>query len=175
MFNYKVILYFLFILVLGCDKTILPSNENEVIEAILDKDNYYNLITTTQDSLIPNTWHISLQFNNVECNGMEAPMYTIVVGEELSVTITDAAFDDNLTTEDFDIESIVENESLSFSGTNEIIHYSGCDDNFQTHNLTINNVNRVYLLHDSTSNNYFKLQFIDFISPSVLFQYSILN
>ena len=175
MLSSRIVIYLLLILTLGCNKSILENEGSGIVEVILDRDHYYNLLNSSSDTLSSSAWHISLQFNNVECNGMEASMYTIVIDSNISVVISSSAFDDSLTIEDFDINSVVENESLGFSGSNEVIHYSGCDDNFQTHHLTINNVDRVYLLYDSISDNYFKLQFIDFISPTVLFQYIILD
>ena len=151
------------------------NGEGVVVEVVLESNHYYNLITSSSDTLSSGIWHISLKLNNVECSGMEAAMYTVVIDSNVSVAITNATFDDNLTIETFDFNSVVENDSFGFGESNEIIHYSGCDDNFQTHDLTINNSDHVYLLHDSTSNNYFKLQFIDFISPFILFQYSLIN
>tara|TARA_B100000029_G_C17192672_1_gene821269 strand:- start:70 stop:594 length:525 start_codon:yes stop_codon:yes gene_type:complete len=166
---------YLFVLIslFGCNKNILPPDES-IIEAILDKGDYYNLITSVSDTLISNPWHISLQYDNVVCAGMEAPMYIIIINEGVSVNIVDETIGSDLTAEDFNSDLVVSNESLGFNGSNEVIHYSGCDDNFETHNVSVNNTERVYLLHDTTTNNYFKLQFVDFISPTILFQYSII-
>ena len=149
----RIVIYLLLILTLGCNKSILENEGSGIVEVILDRDHYYNLLNSSSDTLSSSAWHISLQFNNVECNGMEASMYTIVIDSNISVAISNTAFDDNLTIENFDINSVVENESLGFNGANEIIHYSGCDDNFATHNLTINNADNVYLLYHLASKN----------------------
>ena len=108
-------------------------------EVALEKQHYFNLITA--NSVNSSDWHIVLEFDSVECGGMEASMYYVDINDNINILlINNATYEDITSYNIYFPDYLIDNESIGFNNQNEVIHYSGCDDAFQTHILSLNKI-----------------------------------
>ena len=64
-------------------------------------------------------------------------------------------------------DAISDLTSVQYGGNNEIISY-----NMQTHNVSINDANEVLLIYSMTTHKTWKIQFVEYNSGIILFNFS---
>ena len=148
------------------------SNINEVVTSdIRYYDFYYNLISdTTADS--SSTWHLSIQRIGVPYNNTTYSMPCVMIRSNLTylAEYTDIAFDSLDAVPETFMEDYYEDPTvIQFGGSNVIIDYD-----MTIHKMSIKNPERVFVLHDITSQVFYKIQFIEYNSGVVYFKYQLL-
>ena len=146
------------------------SNINEVVTSdIRYYDFYYNLMSdTTVDS--SSTWHLSIQRIGVPYNNTTYTMPCVITGSNYLAEYTDIVFDSlNAVPETFMEDYYTDPTVIQYGGSNVIIDYD-----MAIHKMSINNPERVFVLHDLTNQVFYKLQFIEYNSGVVYFKYQLL-
>ena len=126
---------------------------------------YFNLQSNSIDT---NTWHISLQNISVDPNYPSLP--SIVLSDTVMVSVVEnQQFDDIITSPETNTFT-ANTDIVSLFGTDEILHY---DFDFQTgsgtHQILVSN--KIYFIYDIITHRTYKLNFQEYSSGILLFQY----
>ncbi len=155
------------------DKESQQSNIIEVLTHDIDELNasgfYYNLVSDEEvDSSA--LWHLSFQIVPVSFNGSYYDMPNLILGEGVYVAeYSNVTFDSiKSSPESFMSDYFQDASVVEYGGTNVVLDYS-----FQPHGVIVSE--SVFVFYEPISHNSYKVQFLDYISGSILFQYSSLD
>ena len=162
------------LLLIGCEDK--ETNNNQAGEEVITHDIdaigasgfYFDLSSGTEvDS--SSTWHVSFQMIPVEFGDATYMMPSLILGETTyTAEYTDILFEDLEDTPDSFMSDYFQDASVvQYSGSNEVIQYD-----MQSHTVSINNPNRVFVIYESTNHTTYKVQFVEYVSGVILFKYS---
>lgn len=160
----KYILSFLLsMLFITCDKNN-DDTETGFISVITNNifygDWYFNLETNSVDS---STWHIALK--NIIIDPSYPSLPSIVLSEDVMVTVVENQQFDDITASP-EINTFTANTDIvSLNGTDEVLHY----DMEGTHKILVSS--NIYFIYDTITHRIYKLNFQEYSSGVLLFQY----
>ena len=149
-----------------------PAQDQEVtthdIDAAGASGFYYDFSSGTEvDS--SSSWHISFQMIPVVFGQSTYMMPSLVLGGTVyAAEYSNVTFDELEKTPDTFMSDYFQDASVvQYSGSNEVIQYD-----MQSHTVSINNPNRVFVIYENTNHTTYKIQFVEYVSGVILFKYS---
>ena len=129
---------------------------------------YYDFSSGTEvDS--SSSWHISFQMIPVVFGQSTYMMPSLVLGGTVyAAEYSNVTFDELEKTPDTFMSDYFQDASVvQYSGSNEVIQYD-----MQSHTVSINNPNRVFVIYENINHTTYKIQFVEYVSGVILFKYS---
>ena len=164
--SHKTLISFLILIFLltGCENDESQSINPIIIttENVNNGDIYINLISGEEVSSIQ-TWHFSIVKDTSNYN-----MPSIIMGNVDVAIYDDILFEDiNLLPDNFDDMPLVNNESFTFGGENEILSYD-----ITVHKVSVSNPDRIYVINSKNNlSNIIRLQFIEYQRGITVFHF----
>ena len=164
--SHKTLISFLILIFLltGCEDDESQSINPIIIttENVNNGDIYINLISGEEVSSIQ-TWHFSIVKDTSNYN-----MPSIIMGNVDVAIYDDILFEDiNLLPDNFDDMPLVNNESFTFGGENEILSYD-----ITVHKVSVSNPDRIYVINSKNNlSNIIRLQFIEYQRGITVFHF----
>ena len=140
------------------------------IDAIGASGFYYDFSSGTEvDS--SSSWHISFQMIPVAFGQSAYMMPSLVLGGAVyAAEYSDITFDElEETPATFMSDYFQDASVVQYSGYSEVLQYD-----MQSHTVTINNPDRVFVIYESINHTTYKIQFVEYVSGVILFRYSAL-
>ena len=165
-----------FLAITGCEdnKTDDNPSENQVIthdiDAVGASGFYYNLSSGSEvDS--SNIWHISFQMTPVAFGTTTYMMPSLILGgTTYTAEYTNITFDDLENTPDSFMSDYFQDASVvQYSGPNEVLQYD-----MQSHTVSVKDPERVFVVYELGNHKTYKIQFNNYVSGVVVFQYGSL-
>ena len=149
-------------------------DEIEVITHDIDAENasgfYYDLVSETEvDS--SSTWHISFQMIPISAGPSTYMMPSLVLGGVYAAEYTNVAFDDMDTSPGTFMSDYFQDPTVvQYGGANEVLSYD-----MQTHTVSINNSDRVFVIYEPMGHTTHKVQFIEYVGGVISFTFAHFN
>ena len=117
------------------------------------------------------SWHISFQMIPVAFGQSTYMMPSLVLGGDIyAAEYSDVTFDELEETPGTFMSDYFQDASVvQYSGSSEVLQY-----NMQSHTVSVNNPDRVFVIYESTNHTTYKIQFIEYVSGVILFKYDAL-
>jgi len=129
---------------------------------------YYDFSSGTEvDS--SSSWHISFQMIPVAFGQSTYMMPSLVLGGAVyAAEYSDVTFNELEETPDTFMSDYFQDASVvQYSGSSEVLQYD-----MQSHTVSVNNPDRVFVIYESTNHTTYKIQFVEYVSGVILFKYS---
>ena len=129
---------------------------------------YYDFSSGTEvDS--SSSWHISFQMIPIVFSQSTYMMPSLVLGGAVyAAEYSNVTFNELEATPDTFMSDYFQDASVvQYSGSNEVIQYD-----MQSHTVSINNPNRVFVIYENTNHTTYKIQFVEYVNGVILFKYS---
>ena len=129
---------------------------------------YYDFSSGTEvDS--SSSWHISFQMIPVAFGQSTYMMPSLVLGGAVyAAEYSNVTFNDLKETPDTFMSDYFQDASVvQYSGSSEVLQYD-----MQSHTVSVNNPDRVFVIYESTNHTTYKIQFVEYVSGVILFKYS---
>jgi len=168
------IMFMLFII--GCEDDTPTADDLDVISDpiqvttgnMTENSYYYDLVAGTEAEAA-SSWHLAFQMIDVEMAGTTYSMPSLILGNVATAVYTDISYND--LTEAPDQETLqsdaIDNSSVEYTGEHEVIHYD-----MATHTVTINEPERVFVIYAFATHNVYKVQFLEYQSGIIAFQFN---
>ena len=164
------------LLLVGCEDK--ETNNNQTGEEVITHDIdaigasgfYFNLSSGAEvDS--SSTWHVSFQMIPVEFGDATYMMPSLILGETTyTAEYTDILFEDLEDTPDSFMSDYFQDASVvQYSGPNEVLQYD-----MQSHTVSVKDPERVFVVYELGNHKTYKIQFNEYISGVIVFQYGSL-
>ena len=168
----KIIFIFLIILISGCEESNSTNNNDEsqnispivITTGNVNSGDIYINLKNGEEVDAGQTWHFSIIKDTSNYN-----MPSIFMGDVDVAIYEDIPFENiNIFPIDFDNRIVIDNDSFSYGGENEVLSYD-----ITVHKVSVTNPNLTYVLrHQTDSSSVFKLQFIEYQSGITVFHYN---
>ena len=165
-----------YLLLIGCEDK--ETNNNQAGEEVITHDIdaigasgfYFNLSSGTEvDS--SSTWHVSFQMIPVEFGEATYMMPSLILGATTyTAEYTDILFEDMEDTPDSFMSDYFQDASaVQYSGSNEVLQYD-----MQSHTVSVKDPERVFVVYELGNHKTSKIQFNEYVSGVIVFQYGSL-
>ena len=169
--NFKYLSFLFVLFTIGCEDSNdinndITANITEVVTSnVMVSNFYYNLITKSEVQS-DEIWHISAQKKQVDFGGQSYGMPCIVLGN-VYAQLSDSTFSEIIVPPAQNSSWFQDNTIIEYGGENEIISY-----NMTTHTASIINADHTFIVYEYIGHTSFKVQFLDYTSGIVSFQFS---
>ena len=128
----------------------------------------YDLVAGTE-SEAASSWHLAFQMIDVEMAGATYSMPSLIMGNVATAVYTDISYNDLIEAPDQETlqSDAIDNSSVEYMGEHEVIHYD-----MATHTVTINKPERVFVIYAFATHNVYKVQFLEYQSGIIAFQFN---
>ena len=140
------------------------------IDALNASGFYFNLNSGAEvDSA--NIWHLSFQMIPVTFGEATYMMPSLILGETTyTAEYTDVLFEDLQDTPDSFMSDYFQDASVvQYSGPNEVLQYD-----MQSHTVSVKDPERVFVVYELGNHKTYKIQFNEYVSGVIVFQYGSL-
>ena len=164
------------LLMSGCEDN--ETNNNQTNEEIITHDidvigapGFYFNLSSGADVDSSSTWHISFQMIPVEFGEATYMMPSLILGESTyTAEYTDILFEDLEDTPDSFMSDYFQDASVvQYSGPNEVLQYD-----MLSHTVSVKDPGRVFVVYELGNHKTYKIQFNEYISGVIVFQYGSL-
>ena len=169
--NFKYLSFLFVLFTIGCEDSNdinndFTANITEVVTSnVMVSNFYYNLITKSEVQS-DEIWHISAQKKQVDFGGQSYGMPCIVLGN-VYAQLSDSTFSEIIVPPAQNSSWFQDNTIIEYGGENEIISY-----NMTTHTASIINADHTFIVYEYIGHTSYKVQFLDYTSGIVSFQFS---
>ena len=153
--------------VLGDEK---KRQEYDQIRAMGASGFYFNLSSGAEvDS--SSTWHVSFQMIPVEFGDATYKMPSLILGETTyTAEYTNILFEDLEDTPDSFMSDYFQDASVvQYSGPHQVLQYD-----MQSHTVSVKDPERVFVVYELGNHKTYKIQFNEYVSGVIVFQYGSL-
>lgn len=163
---------FLFVLfIIGCEDSNdinnnITSNITEIVTSNVMVSNFYYNLVTKSEVQSDEIWHISAQLKQVDFGEQSYGMPCIVLGN-VYAQLSDSSFSEIIVPPAQNSSWFQDNTTIEYGGENEIINY-----NMTTHIASIYAAERTFIVYEYIGHSSYKVQFLDYTSGIVSFQFS---
>ena len=160
----------------GCEDN--DTNNNQIGEEIITHDidaigasGFYFNLSSGEEVDSSSIWHLSFQMIPVEFGQATYMMPSLILGETTyTAEYTDILFGDLEDTPDSFMSDYFQDASVvQYSGPNEVLQYD-----MQSHTVSVKDPQRVFVVYELGSHRTYKVQFNEYVSGVIIFQYGSL-
>ena len=164
------------LLLSGCEEN--DTNDNQIAEEIITHDidaigasGFYFNLSSGEEVDSSSIWHLSFQMIPVEFGQATYMMPSLILGETTyAAEYTDILFEDLEDTPDSFMSDYFQDASVvQYSGPNEVLQYD-----MQSHTVSVKDPERVFVVYELGNHRTYKIQFNEYVSGVVVFQYGSL-